>query len=300
MNLKEQNSETSLLQLAAQDRLYASAKRQIWLLYLASAVPFAALLLNPFFPWLNDNVLALLGLIGLLISQGMEQWTKNRIDKASRIQEEYDMNIYGKTLPNNEGLTGERVKRDEIITAAGEYRLPKERLPWYSEVIEQVLEPSVQVLLCQRENAMWDGQARSYVARMLQWIFWLLLGLTLVIGFFTKNEGASLTVMEWTLYIIVPASSLLLKTWQLQQSFHITGKERETLDSNILEEIETYKKNLQPIAPERLRLFQDKIYKTRLENCIVPDWLHNQLQKGLQPTAKKSTEMIVKEINQIA
>lgn len=297
MNLQEQSSEISLLQLAAQDRLYASAKMQIWLLYLASAVPFLALLLKPFIVWLNDNTLALLGLIGLLISQGMEQWTRNRIEKAARIQEEFDVRVYG--IPDNEGLTGERVKPDAILTAAGKYRLSEERLPWYSAIIGQVQEPSVQILLCQRENAMWDWRSRSYVARMLSWIFWLLLLITVTIGLLSKNvEGQPLTVLEWLLYIIVPASSLLLKTWQLQQSFHFTGKTREALDSEILQDIAAHIKNRQPISMERLRLFQDKIHRTRLENCIVPDWLHTMLQKGLQIKTIKSTEMIVKEINQ--
>ena len=144
---------------------------------------------------------------------------------------------------------------------------------------------------------MWDGRTKIYMANILQVIFWLLLVLTVVIGLFSKNAaGQPLTVMQWVLVIIVPASGLLVKTWQLQQSFLFTGREREKLDSEILDHVETYKQNRQPVAAARLRSFQDKIYKTRLENCIVPDWLHGLLQKGLQNKTVKSTEMIVNEI----
>jgi len=297
MNLSEQKSETTQLLLAAQDRLYAKAKANIWLLYLASAVPFIALLFRPFIPSL-DHLLAVVGVLGLIIGFAMEQWTKKRVETAARIQEEVDLRIYGNSLPPNEGLTGGKVGEQITVDAAGDYRLPDHRLPWYSAVIEKVTEPSVQVVLCQRENAAWDWRTKNYIASRLTYLLFILIVLVFIIGIFSKDSASqALNARQLVLSIIVPASALIFKTWQLRQSFYETGKARQSLDEEIMQEIEKFKKIRQPILPDRLRIFQDKIYKTRLENCIVPDWLHERLQVGLQKNTTKSTEMIVTEIN---
>ncbi len=294
MKLSEQNSETSLLLLAAQDRLYGIAKTNIWLLYLASSIPFFAIFLKPFFPGL-ENFLMVSGVLGLAIVLAMEKWTKKRIEQAARIQEEFDLRVF--ELSTNESLTGGKVSREIITEAAGTYRLAPERLPWYSAVIEKVTEPSVQILLCQRENAVWDWRARNYVARRLSYFLYFLVVLVFVIGILFKNSaGVPVNVWEWLLFVIVPASALLFKTYQLQQSFQEVGKGRQDLDGEITQEIESFIHTHVPIHAERLRWFQNKIYQSRLENCIVPDWLHRILQKGFQPQTTKSTEMLVKEI----
>jgi hypothetical protein len=295
MNLNKQNSERCLLYLAAQDKIYAKVKTNIWRYYLSACIPFIALFLKPFFPQI-ENFLMPIGLVSLVISVTIDQYFNSRIKIAARIQEEFDTDIYD--IEWNNGLAESKVNREVVISAAGTYRLSTDRLPWYSASISTVKESTIQVLLCQRENAVWDWRARLFTAKRLEWIFWGLVVLIVSIGLFIKTpDGNMLSVFDWFSTIVVPSSGLIIATLKMWRSFLTVGKEREKLTGEIEQEIETYKNNHVAIDPKKLRVFQDKIYKTRIETCIVPDWLNKYLQKGFQTQTTKATEMFVEEIN---
>jgi len=290
MNLNEQNSEKSLLYLAAQDQIYAEVKTKVWLIYLSAGIPFLALFLRPFFPQM-DTFLMISGLVGAIISVTTDQVLKNRIKTAARIQEEVDTDVF--QMDWNKSIADSKVNRAEVIAEAGSCRLPSNRLPWYSAVIGTTPDLTWQVLLCQRENAAWDWQAKKYMARRLEIIFWVVIVIAVGIGLFSKNsDGLSLSMFDWTKTIVPPALGLVIATWKIWRAFLSVGKEREKLTTEIEEDLRAKK----TVDTTRLRGYQDRIFKTRTENCFMPDWLHRKLQKGFQEQTTQATKMFVEEL----
>jgi hypothetical protein len=290
MNLNEQNSEKSLLYLAAQDRIYAEVKTKVWLIYLSAGIPFVALFLRPFFPQM-DTFLMISGIVGTIISVATDQVLKNRIKIAARIQEEVDTDVF--QMDWNKGIAETKINREEVIAAAGTYRLPPHRLPWYSGAIGAITNPFWQTLLCQRENAAWDWRSKRYMAKRLEIVFWAVIIIALSMGLFSKNaDGEPLTMFDWFKTIIPPALGLIVATWKIWRAFLSVGKEREKLTIEIEEDLRAKKS----VDESHLRSYQDRIFKTRTENCFMPDWLHKKLQKGFQEQTTRATEMFIEEL----
>lgn len=289
MNLDIQNTEKSLQLLAAQDRLYAGAKTWVYVVFLSTLAPIVAALLPK--TWFTEAqiqwTLSLGGAGGLVLVLAIDSLVKRRVKMAAVLQEEFDTDVF--EMNWNEGLAGKKITPEIRIEAAGSYKIADSRLPWYSAVIGAVPDKSVQVLLCQRENAAWDWQLKKYMTGVLFKLLVLECLALILWGLLTPE----LLFCNWLLFMLVPASGLLVETWKLWQGFKNVAGERESLNSEIEVELEVWKKTKTPIPDERLRLLQDKMLKSRLENTLVPDRIYQALQTGYQQRTVAATAEIV-------
>ena len=288
MNLDNQNTQKSLKLLAAQARLYTRAKWWTYAVFITTLLPLILYFLKPSFPNV-DYIGSMLGVGGLFLTFLLNGHIAGRIKTAARIQEEFDLGIY--EWEWNYHLGADPVIKDIRNRAAGNYSMPEERLPWYTPEIKTISEPSMQVLLCQRENVVWDWQLRKKFSNLLRALFFVTLMVVIAWGWMA-DESFRL----WLSIDLALISGFLYKTFELWQAFQKVGRTQEQTLHQIEAEITSYKKDPKPIPYERLRLFQNNIFQNRKENAVVPDSIFGIVRKVFQNRTSESTKEIIQEL----
>lgn len=293
MNLNEQNSEQGLRLLLAQRRTYTKAK--LWS-YAVLALGFV-LFVAQFFKGYVSNLgepLSYLGLLsGLIIWLFDKTATTKAVEKAAKIQEEFDTRVFN--LPWNESKVGSKIPKESILEAAGNGKAPDNLRNWYEPDTLSSIQPNIAILLCQRYNASWEFRLKKRFAVLMNCLFWLF-----IIGILAAGIWLNYSLKEWVLTMLAPAIGLLYKIYDLHDAFKETGKDQEAVFEECEKEIESFKKTKIPPSSERLRLIQDKIYKYRNQKSLVPDWLYNLSRIGDQTRITKATAEIIDELNQTA
>ena len=290
MNLDNQNAAKSLQLLAAQDRLYLRAKWWTYSLYFATVIPIVAYFAKTYFPKI-DEWISIIGIMGLFLVFVLDHHIKNKIKQAGLIQEEFDLSIY--EWDWNKQLGEEKMLKDERIRAAEGYKIDESRLPWYSAIIGSLSDKQAQILLCQRENVVWDWQIKQKFGVVFCWFFFLIIIFLFAWGYFQD-----ISFREWLTVNLLVVSGFLFKNFELWRSFSKTGMIQKSISDNIHAEIESYKQS-KTISKEKLRLLQNQIYQYRLENCLVPDWFFKLFKQKFQLRTTASTQEIVEEIKNV-
>ena len=291
MNLNNQNTEKGIEMLSGQARLYSWAKIWTYFLFLGALLPIFIKLGSPYFSDLKEWI-AIIGIGGLTLVFLLDQYISKSIEKAAKIQEHFDRYVY--EWEWNSVSSGKQILRTEFDSAAGNYVIPNDRLPWYTPDIENISDRSIQVLLCMRENVIWDWRLKQKFGSFLGWTFFILIIIVVAFGLYPEKDAV--TLWTWLISFLVPASGLLYKIFKLWQSFNEVGKIQRRVYESIEVEIEGYINDKKKIPEERLKLFQSQIFGYRKKPALVPDtffWLHKKLY---QAKISKFTKDIIAEI----
>lgn len=287
MNLDNQNSEKSKQLLLAQRKLYSNAKSWTWLTWLAALLPIAAQLIKPFIPnapeYFNMFSVIVGGALALLISYRI----KKKIELAARMQEEFDLGVY--EIPRNEGLTGRPVTPDERLQVVDSDKIPDNLSNWYSPVIATAPHPSLAILLCQRENVVWDWHLKLRTARILAFSAAVILISAIACGLIRKMQ-----LSEWLMNVFSLVAVFLYLIIQFAYSIYKVGVSQRMIEEEINANVEGYKTSKTVVGEQTLRLYQDRIFKNRTENCMAPDFLYWLSRKSVQNRTSASSDEIIK------
>lgn len=287
MNLDNQNTEKSRQYLLAQRKLYSNAKIWTWLVWLAALSPVAAQLIKPYIP----NAPEYFNLISAVVGGGLafliSSTIKRKVEMAARMQEEFDLGVY--EIPRNEGLTGRPITPDERLKVVGNEKIPDNLTNWYSPVISTAPHPSLAILLCQRENVIWDWHLKLRTARILAVSAAVILILTILCGLFRKMQ-----LNDWLLNVLSLVAVFLYVILQFAYSIAKIGESQRMIEEEINANIEAFKTANTVVGEQTLRLYQDRIFKNRTENYMAPDLLYKISKIGVQTRTTTSSDEIIK------
>ena len=286
MNFNFQNSEKGLRLLAAQRQFYKDAKKIKNLALCIAVLAIFTPLIKNWYPQFENGLWLFDILVGLLLAFGLDRLQKQKITKAARIQEEFDTEIYDMKWNSDEAEN--KVMKEEVIEAAE--RLSKSEKPglnWYTSDIDSIQDNSVKTLLCQRENAAWDSRLKKHAANFFIYVALIFLALPLIYALFQTNDF-------WKLFkdYITPFLPCILLFLQLFYSFNKSAEGLKSVENKIMTLLDGFKNNKTAISADELRVIQNKLFRSRNENTLVPDWLYNWFQN----TFDKSTLIASKEI----
>ena len=177
---QEQNTDDSLRLLIAQARLYSEAKRIVLFRIVVAAV---LAVLAPIVAVVKPDAevfMAVVGGIWTLITylpfRGMQ---REKVGQAATIQEQIDTHLFN--LSWNDALVRSPV-RPELIRAAARHSKedPARFRDWYSDTGS--LPYPLDVLVCQRQNSVWDWRLQSHYAAGVVWIGAGVLAVDVVVG----------------------------------------------------------------------------------------------------------------------
>lgn len=291
----EQNRPERLELLRAQRLFYARAKLyQSLFTVLAILLPAVGVIFATNLPEIRP-FLGLGSILVLLLEVGIiSRYQKDDCKRGARIQEEFDTEVL--KLEWNQLVAGKRVDAEEVRAIAmgpipeGE----RERLvDWYEPVISR-LPLELGRLVCQRTNLAYDMRVRKQYAGILIWASVLLFAGLALVGLW---QG--LTWRDLILTMGVPVLPLAAYVLREHRKQHDTIETLTTLKS---EQEKMWDKALAGASPSELtvmsRALQDAIYRHRVSNPLVFDWLYNWLRTREEGLTRHAVERLVAEAEQ--
>jgi len=285
-----QNRDEQIALLRAQRVFYGRAKvQQTIFIVFAILLPTISLMVASAHPE-SKPYLALAGVIFLLLEVGLfSKLQKENTKRGARTQEQFDCCVLD--LEWNQFVCGSRVDIEDIhaVVAQG---IPQRHVyeNWYEPDVAK-LPINIARIICQRTNVTYDARVRKWYAACLLWSV-IVLGIVLILIGTLKGFPFS----EIVLSVIVPFVPLM--NFALREH----RKQSDTIDSlaTLKSEVEKLwsKAMKNPAAPElsnEARTLQDAIYRNRVSNPLVYDWIYRLNRKKNEGLASIGAKELVKE-----
>lgn len=288
----EQNKPEPLELLRAQRLFYARAKLyQNLFALLALVLTTAAGVFGANYPairpWLGfGSIVVLLLEVGLIARKQKED-----CKRAARLQEQFDTEVL--KLDWNRLVSGGKVDAEDVRAIAPAPLPDAERRGlenWYEVVIAKLPLP-VGRLVCQRTNVAYDMRVRkTYAGILLAFAALLFVALTLI-GLY---QGLKVEELVLTMYMpALPLVAFALREHRKQ------GETIETLTTLKGEVEKVWERALAGAPFDELtvasRALQDAIYRHRVSNPLVFDWLYDWLRKRNEDLTRHAAEKLVAE-----
>ena len=286
----EQNQEKYIERLAAQRRLYSIAKNIF-------AAQFALSVLVAFFIYLTiiSPQVSLVGavftvIIGLLGVTAFPQNISKYKKKAASIQEEIDCQLLRISLNTDLVLTHDPEDIPKYSQKLLDNDKEKESLINWYEGIPDYLTYSAARIICQRCNLNWDIELREFFSLSVKIIAAFIV---LIVVYVNRNVVAEKIILN----IIVPAFPIIDFTFQ--QHFDNKNSVKEMKDLKI--QLDLLWKDLLLFKftdnelESRSRLVQNKIFRYRKGNPLIPDWFAKKQKRKQQNIANRTVKQLVKE-----
>lgn len=281
-----QDDPANLKYLKAQRVLYASAKQifgvQIFITVILSVV-FSFLKLIPKEKVefdLNAYVALASVLIGFADVLFFNTYISILRTNGAKTQELFDCNLFG--LPWNSANSGSKPDKDIVEEYAEKY-IPDPKAPlenWYDINLEG-LSHARAVLLCQETNLFYDGKLRDHFksANIITCL------LVFVLSFITSLI-VDIKISEYIKTVLLPVFPIMILTLK------ITLENRKSLTSSteLKKFVLQMKARQEEPSQTELRQVQDKIFCSRKDSSLVPEWYYkwrrNRLEKAMQANAQ--------------
>lgn len=285
MTLQEkQNQEIYRSLLAAQRNLYSKAKRLRTIKYLLALLSVLSTFIIFFLPDTEDYWILIIGVGVTAINEAwLSQQQQSIIQKAARIQEAFDVNLYN--IEWNEGLAGSElnIHSEEVKDNYNKEKLEKQKelFNWYP--FDTTAKEDIAILLAQRSNLAWDRRQRKIYYRWLLGLFLiLLLGPLLFAAFYQliASDVTSVSTFDYLVKFLAPTLPLLIIWYKSLQGQHVIMQEQEIKEQEIALVIKAALASGQEVSKDKLRHFQDGIYKNRSTGEPVPDFIYNSIRSN--------------------
>ncbi|MFK5893640.1 MAG: S-4TM family putative pore-forming effector [Pseudomonadota bacterium] len=223
-------------------------------------------------------------LISFLVGY-MESWL---IRRAATLQEIIDTELY--EMSWNEIVYGQKVIPHEYVNGItykySEIELETEFKDWY-EGIGNIQKP-FSILLCQRQNIVWDYKLRDVYA----YIVLSILAVNFLVGlsiFAITGE----TVLNYLLGLLLPSlSANILGIEEVVGHLRISKRKKE-LENKMVELINLATNNFDSLTENVLRDIQNVIFNERLKSPLIPDFIHNRLKLKYSNSSRASINDIM-------
>lgn len=229
-------------------------------------------------------IYGLLSVILLIINKYYGRRIENVKREAATIQQFFDVVLFSAVVGNSELEWHYCPSRKDIAKVLGDYT-DQERVSvknWYSDYSK--LSGSQQVFYCQSENVRWNKELiMDY--QVLQMIFWTVVFLAVVISFFVFNPSfiKMICVCTWLVPIGEYAASSVVKIKK-------SCKRHEEIEKDV-HFIENTLCNNEDIVSS-LIVLQRKIFKSRCESVLIPDWFYLLQKRKYQKTEDRIARKI--------
>jgi hypothetical protein len=276
MSIKEkQNSQSSIMLLSAQRRLYSEAK-MLYLIRLVAALFLASLSPIIFFLWpVTRFPIALISGIWVLASRLILKRVENqKIKLGATIQEQFDVQVF--EIPWNSVLVGSRVGPEIVSEADRNFKGDRKDLEnWYSDPGD--LPTTISVLLCQRSSLVWDSRLRRVYAWIISLVTIGLIGFGFILAIVTRQ-----TLPDYLLALFLPAlSALITGVEEATENFKL-ATEKEEIEKKVSSFLEKSREAPSLLSIEDCRKVQDYIFFLRSKSPLVPDMLYQWLKPKYQ------------------
>jgi len=262
-----QNLPRSIDFLIAQRFFYSKAKKTRNTRIIIS-VFFA--LLTPIIIYKWSETITIIGVIAglwILMSHFLKKLLEDvNINKAAKIQEEFDVSLFKLTWNNI--LVGNKISPEEISYAKKQFNGNVSKLKNWYEGISKFPYP-LDVLLCQRSNLVWDWRLKK--------IYSIVLFILLIMYFIITVIWSSvldLKLAEYLTGLFIPALAGYFigidEAIEHYKGSSIRKKLEETI--NELSDI-ALNNNVESLEITKLRQIQDCIFRFR-KGPLVPDWFY--------------------------
>lgn len=291
----EQNKPGRLELLRAQRLFYGRAKLyQSLFAFMALLLPGIGVLFGAGVPALRP-FLAFGSILVLLVDVGIfSRLQRENCKRGAKVQEQFDTEVL--QLNWNRLVAGSRVDAEEVrdIATGPLPEAEKERLEnWYEPVFSKLPLPLGR-LLCQRTNVTYDMRVRKTYSGILLSAAVLLVVLLTCIGL---HQGLTVNELILTMYLpALPLAAFVLREHRKQ------GDTIESLTTLKAEVEKAWDKALGGASFAELtttaRALQDAIYRHRVSNPLVFDWLYNWLRKRNEDLTRHAADKFVVEAQQ--
>lgn len=286
---QKQNEPHFIEMLAAQRQLYSEEKSFNKLLFAFSFFSAVILPCVLFYAPTVSQWWGLAGLVIFFITQRLNAAMKKKRETASRIQEELDTQLFGLTW--NKALAGAHVGPEIIFAAGQRFKGNREKLQnWYSSAQENLPHPQV-VLLCMRENFVWDYRQRHSYINWLSVIF-----IAILIGVLGLGIGFDVSLLTFLLKYLAPVLPLLGLIGEAWLSHRKTADNLQLKAEEITELLLSEPAVSANIANDKLRSFQDAVFKNRQSGLPVPDWYYRSIGKRISQEVDQSRKSIIQKL----
>lgn len=290
----EQNKPERIELLRAQRLFYARAKLyQNSFTVCALLLPAIGVLFGASFPAIRPFLGVGSILVLLLEVAIVSRKQRDNCRRGARVQEQFDTEVL--KLDWNRLVAGAKVDAEDIraITSRPLQDSEKMRLiDWYEPAVSSVpLE--VGRLICQRTNVAYDMRVRkSYADILLGSAIAIFVLLTLA----GLHQGLTANELILTYLPALPAAAFVLREHRKQ------GDTIETLTTLKSEIDKLWDNALRGASFDELtsgsRALQDAIYRHRVSNPLVFDWLYNRLRTRNEDLTQHATGKLVAEAQQ--
>jgi len=209
-------------------------------------------------------------LIAFLIGY-IERWL---VKRAATIQEVFDTELY--QINWNQISYGEKQIPHEYINGITENftnsDLEFEFKNWY-EGIENIEKP-ISILLCQRQNIVWDFKLRDIYAYIV--IFILIINFIIGLLLFSYTGE---TLVNYLIGLILPSLSANILGIEEAIGHLNISKRKKDLSNKLVTLINQVRKKKRVIENTDLREIQNVIFEERLKAPLIPDFIYNFLKK---------------------
>lgn len=278
----EQNSDDNIQLLVAQVRLYTEAKRiQLLRLFCAALLAVLAPIIAVVKPDATVFMAVAGGIWTLVTYLPLRGAQREKVRQAATIQEQFDTHLFH--LPWNGELVGPPIRPELVHAAARRSKEDPERFrDWYSDTGS--LPYPLDVLLCQRQNSVWDWRLQSHYAAGVAWIGAGVLAVDVVVGLVLHQY-----LSDFLLSLFIPSLPVLVQTVDaaLAHKEHAKDKEQTALQIQVAWQAGLQRRDT--VTLDRCRRLQDRLFALRRDGPLVPDvwyrWLRHHYQADADAAA---------------
>lgn len=292
--VENQNSESNIRYLAAQNQIYKSGKNIFaFQVFIAVPIPIIISILMPVLEKREQNLIWILMLYGI-IATFLEFYCEDQALKlkklAASIQEKFDTKVL--QINWNHTLLP-HVPEDQVIFRFYKKYIQTNKLDklygWYSTELSPV-NTNIATLLGQRINCIYDFTLRKRYAKTI-----VLLALTTFIILLITAGEFVITIPIFISNVLFPSLPVFALAYkQITRNKEAITNLKELKDL-IESELETRKIN-DIIDTHLIRQIQDKIYLKRINSPLLPEWAYTFLRQNLEEEMHFSVREKVKEL----
>ncbi|MCD9014435.1 S-4TM family putative pore-forming effector [Parachryseolinea silvisoli] len=279
-----QNTSENLKLLAAQRVTYARAKQIFgWqiLLTVGFAVLFNFIRLLPkdsiidFLP----HILCFSVLVSVLDLLVFVTFISKMRTNGAKIQEQFDCAVYN--MGWNKYNSGAKADKNFVHNRSKEYT-PDPKKPienWYDLNIEDLSQERA-ILLCQETNLWYDSNLRDKFKNTALYVLIGMSTLSFIISLVMKQDVGIIVIQ-----VVAPLLPAIILTIKIYQENHKSSKASNELKGALL----GLKESSDNPSMEELRKIQDKIFCSRKDGALVPEWFYKihrpALEEGMKVNA---------------
>lgn len=292
--IQEQDSDTSIKYLAAQNQLYKNGKATFaFQVIIAVPIPIIISIVSPHLNKTEPSItwiFVLYSIIATFLEFFCEDRATKLKKKAASIQEKFDTSVlligWNKTLlptKPEDGLIlryyNKFIKKNKLDNFYG----------WYSKEVLPV-DTNVATLLCQRTNCSYDFTLRKRYTNTIL----LIAAATFIILLIVAGQN-EITVPSFISNVLFPSLPVFILAYKQITSNKEAIEKLDELKSLIETELENIKIN-DNVDSHLIRQIQDKIYLKRINSPLLPEWAYDFLRQNLEDEMHFSMKETVTEL----